>query len=111
MMINGKFSSITDFIQSIEDIVNSDLGKVFLIPFIYGAAGLCIYLIKKRLEKNRIAEYNQLADLHKKLNDNETSIKALDHLRDTIEKKGEKSVIGLAWQYAEHAKIYIKLAK
>lgn len=86
-MINGKFSSITDFIQSIEDIVNSDLGKVFLIPFIYGAAGLCIYLIKKRLEKNRIAEYNQLADLHKKLNDNETSIKALDHLRDTIEKK------------------------
>lgn len=50
-MINGKFSSITDFIQSIEDIVNSDLGKVFLIPFIYGAAGLCIYLIKKRLER------------------------------------------------------------
>lgn len=48
MMINGKFSSITDFIQSIEDIVNSDLGKVFLIPFIYGAAGLCIYLIKKK---------------------------------------------------------------
>ena len=44
MMINEKFSSITDFI---EDIVNSDLGKVFLIPFIYGAAGLCIYLIKK----------------------------------------------------------------
>ena len=51
MMINGKFSSITDFIQSIEDIVNADLGKVFLIPFIYGAAGLCIYLIKKKIGK------------------------------------------------------------
>ena len=51
MMINGKFSSITDFIQSIEDIVNSDLGKVFLIPFIYGAAGLCSYLIKKKIGK------------------------------------------------------------
>ena len=57
MMINGKFSSITDFIQSIEDIVNSDLGKVFLIPFIYGAAGLCIYLIKKRLELPNITNW------------------------------------------------------
>ena len=47
MMINGKFSSITDFIQSIEDIVNSDLGKVFLIPFIYGAQAYVFILLKK----------------------------------------------------------------
>lgn len=52
-----------------------------------GRQAYVFILLKKRLEKNRIAEYNQLADLHKKLNDNETSIKALDHLRDTIEKK------------------------
>ena len=59
MMINGKFSSITDFIQSIEDIVNSDLGKVFLIPFIYGAAYVFILLKKdwKRIELPNITNW------------------------------------------------------
>lgn len=103
------------FVKWAEELLSGKLGTLILIPAIYAACRFVEYLVKRKVEQKpeieRIEQYKQLADLQKKLDENNMSIEDLNHLRQQVIGNEAESAILVANQYADVAKQLVMDAK
>ena len=98
----------SDTLHWLETVISSKWGGWLILPLAYGLFRFGEYLLKRKVENKpeieKIEQYSQLADLQKKLDENNMSIADLNRLRGQVIGEGAASAIIVATQYADVAK-------
>lgn len=106
---------LSDTLQWLKAIISSKWGGWLILPLIYGIFRFGEYLLKRKVENRpeaeKIEHYSQLADLQKKLDENDMSIGDLNRLRRQVLGEGAANAVLVATQYADVAKQLVMDAK
>jgi uncharacterized protein YecT (DUF1311 family) len=101
--------------QWLEAVISSKWGGWLILPLAYGVFRFCEYLLKRNVENKpeaeKIEQYSQLADLQKKLDENDMSIGDLNRLRRQVLGEEAANAVIVATQYAGVAKQLVMDAK
>lgn len=111
----GKVAGQSSYsIPFVSQIINSDWWPV-LLPLGYGIFRFIEYLLKRKVEGKpeveKVEQYSRLADLQKKLDENNMSIADLNRLRGQVLGEEATNAIIVATQYTDVAKQLVADAK
>jgi uncharacterized protein YecT (DUF1311 family) len=102
-------------LQWLEAVISSKWGGWLILPLAYGVFRFGEYLLKRKVENKpeaeKIEQYSQLADLQKKLDENDMSIGDLNSLRRQVLGEEAANAVIVATQYADVAKQLVMDAK
>ena len=103
-----NIAQLSEIFQWLETVITGKWGELIILPLGYAIFRFIEYWVKLKIERKpeteKIEQYEKLADLQKKLEENNMSISDLNLLRKQVLGEEAENAITVATQYADVAK-------